>query len=180
MNKQDYSDIKNMLLDEYKKARPSFEEQKAYVTGMTRYEQALLELKEMLMEEYDAENPEQERADAFWFGMQDLEAAITGDTTEERLNDYLPVRISNEYLKEQLLGCRQIISENEELRKANRGYKRKIENDMTLSKSEISQLKKENEYIRLTEELKKCRAEKTKFQDMYYSLLIERYNNKEG
>lgn len=178
MNKQDYSDIKNMLLGEYKKTKPSMEEQRAYVVGMTRYEQALSELKEALMEEYLAENPGQEGSDAFWYGLQDMEAAVTDTSTEDRLNDFLPVRVMNEYLKEQLIGCRHIISENEELRKANNGFKRKIENDMTLSKSEISQLKKENEYIRLTDELKKCRAEKTRFQDMYYSLLIERYNNK--
>ena len=176
MNREDYNDIKNMLLDDYKKTKPSPIEQRAYVTGMTRFEQALAVLKEMLLKEYRQENPSSEQEDAFWFGMEDFEGALLDRNTEERLNDFLPVRIDNDYLREQLKGAMKILAENDELRRLNEGLNRKILNDSGLSKAEISQLKKDTEYIRISEELKKCRAEKAKFQDLYYSLMIEKYN----
>lgn len=176
MNKQEYSDIKTMLLDEYKKTKPTPTEMRAYVLGMSRYENAIDELKDMLMKEYMEKPSSTEMQDAFWFGMEDFENALLDKSTEERLNDFLPVRLTNEYLREQLIGAQQILAENDELRRLNEGLKRKIQNDSVLSKSEISQLKKETEYIRINEELKMLRAEKAKFQDLYYTLMIEKYN----
>lgn len=176
MNKNDYSDIKNMLLEEYKSTKSSPIEQRAYVLGMSRFEQALTDLKEKLLDEYQQERPSEKMQDAFWFGMLDFEESLLSNNTEERLNEYLPVRTDNAYLREQLAGAKVILAENDELRRLNEGFKKKIENDSNLSKAELFKLKKEVEYIRMQEELKKFRAEKTKFQDLYYALLIEKYN----
>ena len=139
MKKEDYGDIKNMLLDEYKQIEADPDKISAFLTGMT------------------------------WF-----EDALTEDDTEERLNEFLPLRISNEYLRKQLVDVQVIIAQNEKYKSLYEGMKNKMDNMCCLSNKELSKLRMDMEFQNVRKELSQYR----RYRDLYYELLAEK--NRKG
>lgn len=117
----------------------------------------------MLLKEFAQVNPDAtiQEKQAFYVGMTWLEDALANEEeTESRLNDELPLRISHEYLRKQLIQVVSIIAENDKLKDKLSHVQNELDNIKNLSKSEFSALRKTEEYNRLfneNESLKKVR-----------------------
>ena len=70
------------------------------------------DLKRMLLDEYMQSNPTDDEVDAFYTGLTWFEDALYDDDIDNELNDFLPLRKENEYLRKDLAGLHKILEEN--------------------------------------------------------------------
>lgn len=106
------------------------------------------------MTEFQESNPSPAEIRAFLTGMIWFEQAITDTAdTDERLNDYVPEKLLNQYLYQELEGVKELITQNETLKKRNQGLQNELANIRQLSQAEFRELRKNEEYHRMIEEL---------------------------
>ena len=129
------------------------------------------DLKKMLFRDYAAENPSEECLVAFYTGLTWFEAALNDENIDDSLNEFIPLRVENEYLRRDLEKLHNIEDEYLEMKRLYNGMKAKLANNMHLSNSELKEIKKEAEYNNLTSKIKELQV----YKDLYYSLLVEKY-----
>ena len=129
------------------------------------------DLKKMLFRDYAAENPSEECLVAFYTGLTWFEAALNDENIDDSLNEFIPLRVENEYLRRDLEKLHNIEDEYLEMKRLYNGMKAKLANNMHLSNSELKEIKKEAEYNNLMSKIKELQI----FKDLYYSLLVEKY-----
>lgn len=173
----DWSAYKKILVDEYIQDYPehSEDELRAFITGMNWLieELDITTVIKRLQSEFNIQTPDARLQNAFCYGLERLRLVINDQTIlTDRLNDHVPEKVSNDYLREELKKVVNIIAENDSLRKKNKSLSAIIENNSHLSKSELSQLKKEAEYVKLRDELNKLRQ----YKDLYFMMLAKLYN----
>lgn len=120
-------------------------------------------LKNVLLEEFMATDPPptDSEAQSFIKGMTWLEEALSDPKdTEQLLNDYMPLDIQNQMIREQLAGVKDLMAEVEGLRKENKGLSEVIENFYTLSNAEKRQIRMDKEIQTIREEMAKLNQEK--------------------
>lgn len=126
------------------------------------------DIKCMLLNEYKKQKRTEAEITAFIKGMSWFEDALVDRDGDDRLNEYLPLRIDNSYLIESLAQLREIESENETLKQQ---YQKLLDHQETwyhLSQKEKFKIKREKEY----QALEKENAALNKYRDLYYELVL--------
>ena len=159
----DWAAYKKVLLDEYKEDYPehSKEQIEAFYVAMTWLENemdidsAKDRMRNLINEK--APNLDKKVKWSFNYGLERMALAINElSSISGRLNDYIPERIHNEYLKKTLVGVKELLNQNEELKeKCKIAQEREIkaQNELKtwkqLSKADLKALRSENAYIEL-------------------------------
>lgn len=160
MDTIDFATIKKLLLDEYRDEYPnaSNEETTAFYTAMTWLENGLdlAGIKQGIKEDMLRKNPRLPRPvwNAFVHGLNRLSVAI-GDQSiyTERLQEFLPEKVYNEYLKVSLSDAQALVAENERLKQEIVRLNNILNTWKTMSNSDRSKIRMELEYQRILKEL---------------------------
>lgn len=161
----DWTAYKKVLLDEYREDYPHHtkEQEAAFYTAMTwlENEMDIDATKQRIIELLDKQNPnfDSNTRDSFIYGLERMSLVINEiSSISSRLNDYLPERIHNEYLKKTLYGVKELVALNEQLkddcRKALEKETKAVNELKTwkqLSKADLKALRMETAYIDLEE-----------------------------
>ena len=134
-------------------------------------------LKKVLLEEFMATDPPptDNEAKCFIKGMTWLEEALSDpEETEQLLNEYMPVDMQNQMVREQLAGVKDLIAEVEMLRKENKGLNEVIDNFHTLSNAEKRQIRMDKSIQAIREEMVKLNQEKDFWCSKAAQLELER------
>lgn len=126
------------------------------------------DIKCMLLNEYKKQQPSEAEITAFIKGMSWFEDVMVDRYADDRLNEYLPLRVENRYLSESLAQLRGIEDENETLKEQNQKLYDHQETWYHLSQKEKFKIKREKEY----QALEKENASLNKYRDMYYELIL--------
>jgi len=129
------------------------------------------DLKRMLLDEYMQSNPTDDEVDAFYTGLTWFEDALYDDDIDNELNDFLPLRKENEYLRKDLAGLHKILEENMEMKRLYNGMKNDFENVKHMSKKQLEEFKEQSEYKKMIEEIRALRI----YKDLYFQLLAEKW-----
>lgn len=133
------------------------------------------DIKCMLLNEYKKQQPTEAEITAFIKGMSWFEDMLVDRFADDRLNEYLPLRVDNRCLAEQLAGMRKLESEIEDLKVQNKKLHDHQSMWYKLSQKEKYEIKKENEYKKLEEE----NASLTKYKDLYFELILRSRGKKD-
>lgn len=162
----DWTSYKKVLLDEYREIYPerTKEEEAAFYTAMTwlENEMDLGAAKERVLCALDEKNPRLDRRvrEAFVYGLERMGMVINESSgISDRLNDYLPERVHNEYLKKTLEGVRELVAQNEQLRSERDKAVNIMETFKTMSNADRSKLRRENAYKLKEKEIQELKAE---------------------
>lgn len=120
-------------------------------------------LKKVLLEEFMATDPPptDNEVNCFIKGMTWLEEALSDPKgTEDILNEYMPLDMQNQMIREQLVGVKELLIEVEQLKKENKGLNEVIENFYTLSNAEKRQIRMDRSIQAIREEMAKINSEK--------------------
>lgn len=134
-------------------------------------------LKKVLLEEFMATDPPPTDGEVHSFvrGMTWLEEALSDPKdTEQLLNDYMPVDMQNQMIREQLAGVKDLMAEVEMLRKENKGLSEVIENFHNLSNAEKRQIRMDRDIQAIREEMAKLNQEKDFWCSKAAKLELER------
>ena len=137
-------------------------------------------LKKVLLEEFTATDPSptDEEIKAFIKGMTWLEEALSDPKgTEDVLNEYMPLDMQNQIIREQLVGVKELLAEVEQLKKENKGLNEVIENFHTLSNSEKRQIRMDRSIQAIREEMAKINHEKEFWCHKASMLELEKMNS---
>lgn len=156
----DITASKKLLLEEFRELYPNAtkEDEAAFYTAMTwlENEMDLEHIKQNILDELDRKNPNlpSQRRKAFAYGLDRLGLVYNdADTISDRLQEYLPEKAYNSYLKKSLMNASELVAENTNLKEENNKLNNKINNLLILPKSELNKLRHEKEYNRLNAEL---------------------------
>jgi hypothetical protein len=130
-------------------------------------------IKRMLFEDFMQQHPTEEMQRVFILALTWFEQAIIGSDSED-LYEYLPDRIKYENLKEQLKIVQDISEKYEDATRKYEGMKAQLENMYRMPKNELMKLKREEEYKRMNDELRRLRI----YRDLYYVSLVEKWKDK--
>lgn len=176
----DWTSYKKVLLDEYRELYPgrTKEEETAFYTAMTWLENELdlSASKARVLAALDERNT---RLDprvrkAFVYGLERMGMVINESSgISDRLNDYLPERVHNEYLKKTLEGVRELVAQNEQLRQERDKAVNIMETFKLLSNSDRSKLRRDAAMQRKQLEIEEIKAELKRVQD-HRDILLSR------
>ena len=177
----DITASKKLLLDEFRELYPNAtkEDEAAFYTAMTWLENELnLEhIKQRILDDLTRKNPNlpPERMKAFAYGLDRLALVYNdSDTISDRLQEYIPEKAYNDYLKKSLMNVKDLVAENMNLKEENTKLTNKINNLLILPKSELNKMRQDKEYIRLNAEL----TEQKRLNSILLSrLLAKEFNN---
>lgn len=170
----DWTSSKKVLLDEYRELYPgrTKEEEAAFYTAMTwlENEMSLEAAKERVLQALDEKNPglDKRKRAAFIYGLERMGMVLNESSgISDRLNDYLPERVHNEYLRKTLEGVRELVARNEQLKSERDKAVNIMETFKTMSNSDKSKLRRDmayqerlNEIDSLKEEIKQMKEER--------------------
>ena len=158
--KIDITASKKLLLDEFRELYPEAtkEDEIAFYTAMTWLENELnLEhIKQRILDDFIRNRPNLPPSlkKAFAFGLDRLALVIDeSDTISDRLQEYIPEKAYNEYLKKSLSNATELIAQNMKLNEEITKLNNKINNLLILPKSEFNKIRRDVEYARLASQL---------------------------
>lgn len=174
----DWISYKKILLDEFREDYPdrTKEEEAAFYTAMTWLENELDlgAVKARVLETLDKTNPNLDEGvrKAFIHGLERFALVIADETSiKERLNDFLPESVHNEYLRKTLEGVRELVAQNEKLRSERDKAVNIMETFKTMSNADKSKLRRENAYKEMGKEIESLKAELKRTQEFRDRLL---------
>ena len=151
---------KKLLLDEFRALYPEAtkEDEIAFYTAMTWLENELnLEhIKQRILDDFIRNRPNLSPSlkKAFAYGLDRLALVIDeSDTISDRLQEYIPEKAYNEYLKKSLSNATELIAQNMKLNEEITKLNNKINNLLILPKSEFNKIRRDVEYARLASQL---------------------------
>lgn len=158
--KIDITASKKLLLDEFRELYPEAtkEDEIAFYTAMTWLENELnLEhIKQRILDDFIRNKPNLSPSlkKAFAYGLDRLALVIDeSDTISDRLQEYIPEKAYNEYLKKSLSNATELIAQNMKLNEEITKLNNKINNLLILPKSEFNKIRRDVEYARLASQL---------------------------
>ncbi len=158
--KIDITASKKLLLDEFRELYPEAtkEDEIAFYTAMTWLENELnLEhIKQRILDDFIRNRPNLSPSlkKAFAYGLDRLALVIDeSDTISDRLQEYIPEKAYNEYLKKSLSNATELIAQNMKLNEEITKLNNKINNLLILPKSEFNKIRRDVEYARLASQL---------------------------
>lgn len=158
--KIDITASKKLLLDEFRELYPEAtkEDEVAFYTAMTWLENELnLEhIKQRILDDFIRNRPNLSPSlkKAFAYGLDRLALVIDeSDTISDRLQEYIPEKAYNEYLKKSLSNATELIAQNMKLNEEITKLNNKINNLLILPKSEFNKIRRDVEYARLASQL---------------------------
>lgn len=158
--KIDITASKKLLLDEFRELYPEAtkEDEIAFYTAMTWLENELnLEhIKQRILDDFIRNRPNLPPSlkKAFSYGLDRLALVIDeSDTISDRLQEYIPEKAYNEYLKKSLSNATELIAQNMKLNEEITKLNNKINNLLILPKSEFNKIRRDVEYARLASQL---------------------------
>lgn len=168
----DWTSHKKVLLDEYRELYPNRtkEEEVAFYTAMTWLENELdlSAAKARVLAGLDEKNSRLDPGvrKAFVYGLERMGMVINESSgISDRLNDYLPERVHNEYLKKSLEGVRELVVQNEQLRQERDKAVNIMETFRLLSNSDKSKLRCDAAMQQKQREIESIKAELKRVQD---------------
>lgn len=158
--KIDITASKKLLLDEFRELYPEAtkEDEVAFYTAMTWLENELnLEhIKQRILDDFIRNRPNLSPSlkKAFAYGLDRLALVIDeSDTISDRLQEYIPEKAYNEYLKKSLSNATELIAQNMKLNEEITKLNNKINNLLILPKSEFNKIRRDVEYARIATQL---------------------------
>lgn len=163
----DFGNLRLMLLDRYTKEFPDCAENELmhFQLAMVWMEDALdlNNIQNVLIQELKQgnKNISKNELNAFAKALEWMTDALWNEEhTQDALNCFIPVRTYNIYLRKQLEGVKELITQNEELKKRCQTLENICNNMSNLSKKELRDLRKEEKYQSLLKEVQELRAKK--------------------
>ena len=158
--KIDITASKKLLLDEFRELYPEAtkEDEIAFYTAMTWLENEwnLEHIKQRILDDFIRNRPNLSPSlkKAFAYGLDRLALVIDeSDTISDRLQEYIPEKAYNEYLKKSLSNATELIAQNMKLNEEITKLNNKINNLLILPKSEFNKIRRDVEYARLASQL---------------------------
>lgn len=162
----DWTAYKKILLDEFQETYPNrtAEEETAFYTAMTwlQNDTDLEYIKSNILESLYKKNPnlDAKTKKAFVYGLDRMIQVLNDNTNlSGRLNDYIPEKVHNEYLKKTLEGVKELVRQNEKLRDERNKAVNIMETFKTLSNSERKQLRFNFEFEKKEKQIEELKQE---------------------
>ena len=182
----DWTAYKKILLDEYREDYPDStkEEEMAFYTAMTWLENDfdLDFIKQKIIDSLEKENPDLDKKvrKAFVHGLNRMGLVINEmSSVSDRLNDYIPEKRQNEYLRKTLEGVKELVVQNDTYKTENEKMSNYIKSFMQMTKTEKYKARLDHTYILLNNEINQLKDELKRTQNFRDALLSEKLlNNK--
>lgn len=178
----DLTAYKKILLDEFKEEYPNCKEHEevAFFTAMTWLQNDidLDYIKSKIIESLDKENPNLSRntRKAFIYGLDRMIQVLNDNSNlSNRLNEHIPEKVYNEYLKKSLEGVKELVRQNETLKKERDKAVNIMETFKTLSNPEKRKMKMDFEFAKKEKQIEELKQELERVKYHRDLLLSEKF-----